>query len=233
MAKITNIDNRDIFETELEIDGGNFYDTVNLSDLAIGVMHKGITLSELLAAVKEESEFWDSSLEDQLPIEVALKAPSKDKFILRNKRGKDNYDVPVDEIIANALDNSYDEGNAEDFIELIKFTMKIAGLNINKKTPRVNDKPVDLSVAIPSMPMYIRKYYRKLRGKVNEKDLIAYLGGADINNFDLDDEDVYDWSSIEGIQAIIDDINLVTNDKDLEDLYKEGLQWALNGWKNS
>lgn len=88
-----------------------------------------------------------------------------------------------------------------------------------------------LEGAVKSMPAYLRKYYRKLKGKVNEKDLIVYLAAADVDEQALDDEP-YDWDSAKGIQEIVEDIKLFKDT--IEDFgYDDYLQWALDGWKNS
>ena len=89
-----------------------------------------------------------------------------------------------------------------------------------------------LEGAVKSMPAYLRKYYRKLKGKVDEEELIAYLAAADADEQDLDDEEAYDWGSEGGVQGIIKDIKLFRDVLGINE-YKSYLQWALDGWKNS
>ena len=88
-----------------------------------------------------------------------------------------------------------------------------------------------LEKAMLGMPDHLKKYYERLKGKVDEEKIIAYLAEIDINEMDedLEDPETYDWDTEEGFQAIIDDIYAFSND---EAFYKEGLQWALKGWEN-
>ena len=125
------------------------------------------------------------------------------------------------------------ENSIEENLRVIKSNnlYNIFGLIPSDLQEGLIKRPIDLNIAIKSMPAYFKKYYKKLTGKVNEKDLITYLASADVDEQDLDDEDVYDWSSIEGIQAIIDDINLFVDYLE-PNAYAGYLQWALNGWKN-
>ena len=88
----------------------------------------------------------------------------------------------------------------------------------------------DIENAIKTMPNYFKKYYKLLKGKVDEEKIISYLAGIDIDNAraDLENPDIYDWDTNQGIQATIRDIELFAK---FADEYKKSLQHAVNGWK--
>ena len=112
------------------------------------------------------------------------------------------------------------------------YSNSASGQAADKEKVRSSRADGTLEGAVRSMPSYLKKYYRKLKDKVDEKDLVTYLASADAEEQELDDEEIYDWSSARGIQEIINDIKLFKDALD-DSEYDDYLQWALDGWKNN
>lgn len=124
MARITDIDGQDILTTDIEIDGED-WESLDHKELGKELLRRGVTIEQLLGRIKKLSDNWDEDLEKQLPVEVALKVPGPSKFVVTKEFDAGPVNIPVDKILALALDCSYDPGysedfNADDFLELIE-----------------------------------------------------------------------------------------------------------------
>ena len=79
-----------------------------------------------------------------------------------------------------------------------------------------------------NIPAEVKPYYNKLKGMANDTDILVYLAllHDSYDDFGWDeDDDSYDWNSPEGIEAIIEDMEV-----DISELSEEEYEEYSNYW---